>query len=79
MTERPRCPDYPDCADRRTLDAQHRGEVLAKLAGIDNNIHALWEEMKTHRADIKSLYFKIGFISGGTSLVVSLIVSMVMK
>ena len=71
------CPEFDQCLDRRTADAEYRGKVMAKLDSIESSISALWAEMIVNRGDIKSLYFRIGLISGGTSLVVSLIVSIV--
>ena len=73
------CNDTEECRDRRTADAQFRGQVMSKLENIEKSISALWAEQIVNRGDIKSLYFRIGLISGGTSLVVSLIVSLVTK
>ncbi len=73
------CPELEHCRDRRTLDAEHRGAVMEKLNAINSNITALQDEMKVNRNDIKNLYFRIGLISGGTSLIVSLVVSLLAK
>ena len=84
------CDEYPSCKDRRVADAEHRGAVIAKLENIENNVSALWREIKQNRAeadlkdvalnsDIKSIYFKMGIISGTVSLIVSLVVSLVTK
>lgn len=73
------CSELPMCRDRRTADAEHRAQVITKLEIIEKNLSALWDEMKVNRGDIKQLYFRIGLISGGTSLIVSLVVSMVSR
>jgi hypothetical protein len=73
------CPEIDVCRDRRTADAEMRGAVLAKLDSIEKSISALWNEMQIKSSDIKTLYFRIGIISGGTSLIVSLIVSFITK
>lgn len=73
------CPELGQCKDRRVLDAEHRGQVMAMLTSINDNISALWKDNGVQRQDIKGLYFRIGLISGGTSLVVSLVVSLVIK
>ena len=73
------CSEFEKCTDRRIQDAEHRGAVLSRLNSIEQGVSALCEAMETNRKDIKSLYFKIGIISGGTSLVISLGVAIVMK
>lgn len=73
------CSETQDCADRRTLDAEHRGKVMTKLDNIEKSVSALWDEMVVNRQHINRLYFRIGLISGGTSLIVSLVVSLVLK
>ena len=73
----PNCPEYPNCTDRREADALFRGEVKAKLEGIKSGVDGLWTAMEVNRTDIKHLYFRMGLISGGTSLIVSLVVAFV--
>ena len=75
----PTCPEFEKCTDRRVQDAEHRGAVLSKLESIEKVVSALWKANETNRQDIKSLYFKIGLITGGTSLAISLGVAIVMK
>lgn len=73
------CSDINDCRDRRTADAEYRGKVMTRLDSIEKSVSAIWAEMIVNRGDIKSLYFRIGLISGGTSLIVSLVVSLIIK
>ena len=73
------CSDTEECADRRIADAVYRGEVITKLGNIEKSISALWDEMVVNRQHINKLYFRMGIIAGGTSLVVSLVVSLVLK
>lgn len=73
------CPELSQCKDRRIADAEHRGKVMAMLTSIDESIKALWADNAVQRGDIKGLYFRIGMISGGTAMVVSLIVSLVIN
>lgn len=75
----PECPELAQCRDRRVADAEHRGQVMAMLSAIKGSIGDLWQDMQVQRNDIKGLYFKIGLISGGTSLIVSLVVSLIVR
>lgn len=77
------CDRYKECQEERIESAKFEGRVLAELANIKDTIEkgfkSLWAEMGVNRGDIKQLYFRVGLIAGGTSLVVSLIVSIVMR
>lgn len=62
-----------------------QGKVAESLKNIEADIKEmkkndkddgkeLWEAINKIRDDIKSLYWKVGFISGGTALLISLAV-----
>lgn len=68
--------------DLKTL-TRFQGQVLACLESIKTNIQeikeerrALWVEIRDVKKDVQALYWKVGFIAGGASLVISLVVSM---
>lgn len=79
MTSDNGCPEIERCRDRRATDAAYKSEVLTKLDNIENNLSALWDEMKENRKDVKGIYFKMGVISGGTALIVSAATSLVIR
>jgi len=79
MEKNNECSEIERCRDRRATDAAYKSEVLTKLSNIESNLSALWEEMRDNRKDVKSIYFKMGIISGGTALVISAAVSLITK
>lgn len=65
-----------------------QGKVLESLKNIEKDLSELkltgnsetkdiWNAINSIRDDIKSLYWKIGFISGGASLIISVAIRMV--
>lgn len=75
----PECEFYPKCQEERTENSEFKGYVKATLEDIDTGVKNIWTAIDVSRNDIKSLYFKVGLISGGTSLIVSLVVSFIFK
>jgi len=73
------CPQLRQCEDRRVADAEQRVAVLTQLKALNNNVSALWEEMRVNRGDIKGIYFKIGMISGGTAMITTLLINFITK
>jgi hypothetical protein len=80
------CQFYEACkADREQLNkeriahAEFTGSVLATLKNLEGSVKDIWDAVNDGRKDVKDLYFKVGLISGGTSLIVSLIVSFIVK
>jgi len=64
-----------------------QGKVAASLKNIEKDIKEmkdndkaddkeLWDAINRIRDDIKSLYWKVGFISGGSALLISIAVRM---
>lgn len=78
-----KCPEYPKCQDRRMADAEFKGKVEAKLDGIETQIKNLtegvWAAMEVNRKDIKNLYYKVGGIAAGSSLIIVVIVKIVWR
>jgi hypothetical protein len=81
-----KCEFYNDCKNDKTrVDhervelATFKGIVETKLTSIEKGVGDIWTAVNKGRDDIRDLYFKVGLISGGTSLIVSLIVSFVIK
>lgn len=81
-----------DCQKEDEIKAQKdfREKALAKLSAIEalmkerkenstQDEKDLWEAIKELRNDIKALYWKVGMVSGGTSLIVSLVIWLVTK
>lgn len=60
------CPEYENCIQRRETEAEFRGTVNAKLENIETTVCEM-------RKDIKFFYVKVGSISGGITLLISLI------
>lgn len=67
---------------------QFQGKVLTALDNIERQIKEnkdfgqgesknLWEAVNGLREDIKKLYWRIGFISGGIALVVSIVLGII--
>lgn len=73
------CPNLEDCHSGRVNDAEHRGKVLEKLVSLEHFISVMHKEMIVNRSDVKGLYFRVGLISGGASLIVSLGISIISK
>lgn len=73
------CPNLEDCHSGRVKDAEHRGKVLEKLISLEHFISVIHKEMIVNRDDVKGLYFRVGLISGGASLIVSLTISIISK
>lgn len=84
------CDQYEQCKRDRVESAKFEGTVLNELKNIKQAVEkgfeevskkfeSVWAEMNINRSDIKALYFRVGLISGGTSLIVSLVVSLVVK
>lgn len=84
------CP-YP-CKQEEDLkeNCSFQGKVLAKLEAIEKSIAEMkingkdevkdvWGAINSLRDDIKSLYWKVGFISGGAALVVSIVVHLIKR
>jgi hypothetical protein len=71
------CELYKDCQKERLERSRFEGIVTTKLDTIDTGVKSVWKAIEIGREDIKKLYFKVGLISGGTSLIVSLVVSLI--
>ena len=68
--------------------ATERGESLACLRSIDASLKEikvdgrkdndeLWSAVNALRKDIQALYWRVGFIAGGSALVISIVVNFV--
>jgi hypothetical protein len=85
-----KCEFYESCKSdkeqlykERLAHAEFTGKVLTTLTALERSVGDIWGAIQNERQsvnkDVKDLYFKIGLVSGGTSLVVSLVVSLIIK
>jgi hypothetical protein len=81
VVDKTKCADCPAVAERREADAAYRAMVTTRLDNYDKLLDKIEKSVLGLTAitqkNFNSIYFRIGFISGGAGLVTGILGSLV--